>query len=390
MTAVGAPQKAALTLGSLKQWLIEDAYPMWWTHGADHVGGGFHERLKLDAQPTGEPRRARVHPRQIYSYAMARELGWTGPADRAVGHALDFFLTHYARHDGLFRTLVASDGTCVNDRAVFYDQAFALLGLAYSYRVLGDPTLKQRARDLLSLLRTQFGHSLAGFEESKPRILPLLSNSHMHMLEASLAWADLDSDGPWFNVGEEIVQLALTCFFDPGTGFLLEFFDREWRPAAGVDGRIVEPGHQYEWAGLLLRWTTYVKNDRAQQSAFRLLELAETYGCDAERGVVMNTLLTDKGVRDAQARLWPQTEKMKAMCAAALFTGDERYWSAADDAARGLSAYLNTPVRGLWYDKMDPDGTLVEEPAPASSFYHIVCAIAEMDQALARVARRDP
>jgi mannose-6-phosphate isomerase len=39
---------------------------------------------------------------------------------------------------------------------------------------------------------------------------------------------------------------------------------------------------------------------------------------------------------------------------------------------------------------MNPDGTLVEEPAPASSFYHIVCAIAEMDQALARVARRDP
>jgi mannose-6-phosphate isomerase len=388
MTAVGAAQKAALTLASLKHWLVNDAYPMWWTHGADHVRGGFHERLKLDAQPTDEPRRARVHPRQIYSYAMARELGWHGPADRAVDHALNFFLKHYPRPDGLFRTLVAPDGTCVNDRAVLYDQAFALLGFAHSYRALGDATLKQRARDLLNVLRGEFGHTLAGFEESKPRILPLLSNSHMHLLEASLAWADLDADGPWLSVAEEIVQLALTCFFDPPTGFLLEFFDREWRPSAGVDGRIVEPGHQYEWAWLLLRWTARAKNDRAHETALRLIGLAETYGCDAKRGVVMNTLLTDKVVRDAQARLWPQTEKMKAMCSAALLTGDERYWSAADEAARGLSAYLNTSVRGLWYDKMNPDGTLIDEPAPASSFYHIVCAIAEMDQALTRVIQQ--
>ncbi|TWB25999.1 hypothetical protein FBZ91_1477, partial [Nitrospirillum viridazoti] len=33
-------------------------------------------------------------------------------------------------------------------------------------------------------------------------------------------------------------------------------------------------------------------------------------------------------------------------------------------------------------DRLNPDGTFVEEAAPASSFYHIVCAIQELDQAL--------
>ena len=53
-------------------------------------------------------------------------------------------------------------------------------------------------------------------------------------------------------------------------------------------------------------------------------------------------------------------------------------------AARGLLKYLDTPLRGLWRDKMNVDGTFVEEPAPASSFYHIVCAIAELEHTLKR------
>jgi mannose/cellobiose epimerase-like protein (N-acyl-D-glucosamine 2-epimerase family) len=44
-------------------------------------------------------------------------------------------------------------------------------------------------------------------------------------------------------------------------------------------------------------------------------------------------------------------------------------------AAEGLSHYLHTSVPGLWHDKMRPDGTFVIEPSPASSLYHIVCAI---------------
>ena len=56
-----------------------------------------------------------------------------------------------------------------------------------------------------------------------------------------------------------------------------------------------------------------------------------------------------------------------------------------DTAANGAEAllkYLDTPVRGLWRDKLRADGTFVDEAAPASSFYHIVCAILELDRAV--------
>ncbi|PTT76204.1 mannose-6-phosphate isomerase, partial [Pseudomonas sp. HMWF010] len=45
-----------------------------------------------------------------------------------------------------------------------------------------------------------------------------------------------------------------------------------------------------------------------------------------------------------------------------------------------LLAYLDTPTPGLWRDKLTPEGAFIEEPAPASSLYHIVAAIQELQR----------
>ena len=80
-----------------------------------------------------------------------------------------------------------------------------------------------------------------------------------------------------------------------------------------------------------------------------------------------------------QARLWPQTERLKAALALFRQASDEEQRKAMERtalaAAEGLSHYLHTSVPGLWHDKMRADGTLVEEPSPASSLYHIAGVI---------------
>jgi len=55
-----------------------------------------------------------------------------------------------------------------------------------------------------------------------------------------------------------------------------------------------------------------------------------------------------------------------------------------------LQKYLATDVPGLWRDRMNPDGSFVEEPAPASSFYHIVGAILDLDAGLNTSSRTAP
>ena len=70
---------AARLCDRLKTWATEAAYPLWWRVGADHATGGFFEKVDLEGVAVDGPRRGRVLPRQIYSFAIAGDLGWKGP-----------------------------------------------------------------------------------------------------------------------------------------------------------------------------------------------------------------------------------------------------------------------------------------------------------------------
>ena len=367
----------------LCSWLCDAAYPLWSTAGVDPAGG-FHERLAQNGKSLVEPRRSRVNPRQAYCFAMAPSLGWRGDSAGLIRHALDYFVARYQRPDGLFRTLIAADGSSLDDRALLYDQAFALL--AFNVAAAGGELRAERERQSLELHARVMKHmklASQGFATGVPASLPLQSNPHMHLFEAALAGCEVCSDSSvWKPLSDEIAELALSKFVDSKTGALREFFDEHWNPAPGIPGRIVEPGHQFEWAWLLLRWGG-TKHARARDVALKLIEIGEMHG--VRNGFATNSLLDDFSPHDAGARLWPQTERLKAAAIAARLTGEAKYFSMTVAAADRLQRYLDCPIPGLWYDRIDPQGNIVDEPAPASSFYHLVAAIAEIS-ALARLA----
>ncbi|MFV3130413.1 AGE family epimerase/isomerase [Niveispirillum sp. KHB5.9] len=370
---------------ALVAWAVDHAYPLWWEQGYDHERGGFHEKLDQTGKPVDAPRRARVQPRQIYSYAIAPQLGWTGPAADIARQALDNYLSRYRRDDGLFRALVAPNGSVLDDNVDLYDQAFALFGLCNAAQALNDfEHLHPIATTLRDRLIARCGDQ-GGFKELQPDALPLLSNPNMHLFEASLAWEAAGGDAGWGRMADGIAGLAMTRFIDQDNGGLREFFDADWRPAPGTQGRIMEPGHQFEWAWLLLRWGKARGRQDAVKAGLRLLEIGEVHGVDPARGVGFNSLLDDFSIHDHSARLWPQTERLKAAVLAAEVTGDDAHWTTAARAADGLMLYLDTPVKGLWWDKLSPAGLFTDEPAPASSFYHITCAILEMDRVVKAV-----
>ena len=365
----------------LCSWLCDAAYPVWSTRGVDPAGG-FHERLGMDGKPLAEPRRSRVNPRQAYCFAMAHSLGWRGDTAALVKHGLDYWMAKYRRPDGLYRTLVNADGSIRDDRALLYDQAFGLL--AFNVSSVGDMCAhcEGQSFELLNLVLSHMKRQDAGFESGVPASLPLQSNPHMHLFEAALAGCEVSSENSvWKPLADEIAELALTKFIDPASGALREFFDAGWNPAPGIDGRIVEPGHQFEWAWLLLRWGG-ARNARARAAALKLIDIGERHG--VRNGLATNSLLDDFSPHDAGARLWPQTERLKAAAIAARITGEAKYFSMTVAAADGLMRYLDTPIPGLWHDRIDAEGRVADEPAPASSFYHLVAAVAEIS-ALARL-----
>jgi mannose-1-phosphate guanylyltransferase/mannose-6-phosphate isomerase len=355
-------------------WLGEAALPLWAGAGVDPLGGLFQETLSVAGAPIEAPRRARAQARQVFVFASAAAAGY-GDRWRPVARAgWERFVAVYRRPDGLFINRAAADGAPIDTGVDIYEQAFALLAMAALQAVdssAGD-LVSEASRTLAALQDRRVPGG--GFRESGPH--PYQANCHMHLFESALAWEA--AGGPvWAALADELAMLAMSRFIDPETGALREFFDEGWQALRGQGG-LVEPGHQFEWAWLLERWGV-ARGSAAARAAARRLFANGLKGVDPVRHVAVNALWDDFSVRDGNARLWPQTEHLKA----AMVLGDE---AQGLRAAQGLAQYLDTPARGAWRDKLRADGTFVEEPAPATSFYHLMVAILELSARAKSVA----
>ena len=358
-----------------RAWLSEAALPLWAGAGVDppnpQGGGGlFQEMLDLQGRPVEAPRRARAQARQVFVFAQAASDGYGAQWLAVARTGWDRFVAAYRRPDGLFRNRVAGDGTLLDDGADNYEQAFALLAMAALQAAQPGVSFEAEAQAVLAALQDRRVAG-GGFRENGPH--PFQANCHMHLFESTMAWEPLG--GPtWRTLSDELAELAMGRFIDPATGALREFFDGEWRALEG-EGGLVEPGHQFEWAWLLDRWGRARGDARALTAARRLFEMG-LKGVDPGREVAVNALWDDFSVRDGAARLWPQTEHLKA----AVVLGDE---GQGLRAARGLAQYLEVPARGVWRDKLQADGRFIDEPAPATSFYHLMVAIQALTAAVA-------
>lgn len=366
----------------LIDWLRTTAFPFWAGIGVDRVTGGFVERLTPEGAVIDDPRRARLVSRQIYAFAAAERLGWDGPAREIVRHGLDFLLTRMM--DGPAVAPMWRPGDAAPQIGFdLYDQAFVLFGLAAAAAAGERPEeLGERARAVRDRMIAGWKHPTAGFEESSPRSLPLKANPHMHTLEAALAWSAVsDPDGGWAALADEIVELCLARFLDPDTGALREYFDGDWNAVSGDGQDGVEPGHQSEWAWLLIRWGLSRGRDDALSAARRLIGVAEETGV-SNQDLAVNELSPDLAVRDGRHRLWPQTERIKAAVAEGWIALDDSDRDGARDraerATRGLMRFFDHPVAGAWWEHLGPDGTPAAEPTRASSLYHITCAALEL------------
>ncbi|WP_375381765.1 AGE family epimerase/isomerase [uncultured Sphingomonas sp.] len=358
-----------------RDWLFTAALPLWFDRGADHGRGGWFDKLDRHAGPVDVPKRLRVQARQAFVFAEAGRLGWDGPWREAVVHGLGFMLGKFKRPDGLFRASVTRDGVPVVDAPDLYDQAFALFAMAAGYVALNRPAaLLAEAETLLERLERELGHPRNGFEEARPRTLPLRSNPHMHLLEALLAWVEAGG-GPGFERrADAIIDLCRDHLIDHNTGSIGEFYDGDWR-FNDETGHLREPGHQFEWAFLLHRAGALLGRDHAPQSN-GLHRFGTAHGI--RDGLAVSAVAADGALVDGSARLWAQTERLRAMVvlAPALPPIDAAAaMAAAVESLAVVRRFLDVPVRGLWRDRMDANGFWLDEPVPASSLYHIVTGL---------------
>lgn len=379
------PQRAAAQ--RFVRHVFIDMAALWLDHGWDAAGAHSIERLQaadLAPVPLGY-RRSMAVARQLFFFTQAwRVTGQQNCADRA--HALYVDLTDCfwdAKHDGWYFSL-GRDGKPADPRKDAYGHAFAIFALAEYGAIFGQPAAIDGARRTLEVMKRRLLLPQGWFAQGASRDwrdhdMVLEQNPHMHLLEALLALHGATGDATVLREAGEIVMLFMQRLrADDGTR-VLEHFDAAGR-AHGENGRIVEPGHSYEWFGLLRDYAAASGAAQYRQIAAPLLAWADTHGVDPQHGGIYDQLDTEGRVVSDRKRIWPLTECIKAQAMLAAETAAPAAFTALDRRIAFLMQHYLTPGGG-WREFLRRDLTPDSDYLPATTPYHLATAALKVAEA---------
>ncbi|RYZ96896.1 MAG: mannose-6-phosphate isomerase [Moraxellaceae bacterium] len=363
-------------------WLTQQALPRYRSQALiPHLPNGMwatYEALKADGAPNQALNlRVRVQARQIFVYCRAQKMGWADNVEPMV-RGMAEFIGHYGvtqcRSDGYVH-LLKPDLNIADSKKDLYDHAFFTLAYAAIYDTFADKAAHRKARRIIQWVDEEWTHPNGGWQEGDYSAPWRRQNPHMHWLETFLFLYEATGKLEWAERARRAFGLFEQYFYAPQSQVLLEFFNEDWSVAPGAIGEAVEPGHMLEWVWLL-RWYERLFNEDTSTYANALWHKALAIGLDAE-GLVYDQVTADGRVTEATKRLWPMTELIKAGVsqARAGVAGAEAV--AAKALADLKRYYLNTPVPGVYLDKLGAANEVVDDGAPASTLYHLIGAAIE-------------
>ena len=371
----------------LRQWLVLRALPLWAGPGFDTDNARFEERLSLRGERMpGAPIRLLTQARQIYVYSLATRRRWHDGALELVEEAHASMLRDFYRRDGGDGWIysVSRDGAIADPQRDLYAHAFVLLALASHVEATGRREALALADETLAFIDLSMrAERSGGYVDAVPGDDGLRrQNPHMHLFEALLALWSCSADARYLARAGEMFGLFTSRFFRPDSGILAEYFNAALEPAEGITGEIAEPGHHYEWIWLLRRF------ERASGRAVRpyvdaLYEHADRHGYDGA-GLIVDEVSSDGSQRSRSRRTWPVTEAIKANLTEAALGRPGAEGKAASLGGL-LQKHFLTPERGGcaaggWIDRLDENGTPATDFMPASTLYHVACAIDELER----------
>lgn len=373
-----------LSRSALRAHLVDELLPLWARHGLDRLNGGYWGRLGPERAPVPDgAKRLLVHTRQVYAFSRALELGAGEWARAALAHGLDFLHSRFwdPQQGGWF-TRTSEAGAPLDRRKDLYGHAFAIFALAEHHRITGSGDSLARARETWSLVRDRLREPAAGgfhegaSEDWRPVDEPRRQNPHMHLVEALLALHAVAPAEGALEAAAELVRLLSERWLDPESGALGELFGRAWEPAPGPPGRLAEPGHSFEWVGLLDRFAELGGDSAAEALAERLYGFARKHGV-APDGGVYDQVDRAGGVLVSDQRLWPQTERLKAL-ATRLRVRRDPALRAELEAGLARCAERYVDPEGGWREHLAADGRPLTDVQNATSVYHVVSGLGEV------------
>lgn len=385
-------------------------------HCIDASGGFFHY-FKDDGTIYDRSHRHLVSStRFVFNYAMAfRQFGNQEYRDAAL-HGLRYLREAHrdASTGGYAWTL--RDGQADDRTHHCYGLAFVLLAYATAHKA-GVADTRAYMDETWNLLENYFWDEAFGLYRDEADAHWHFSdyrgqNANMHMCEAMLAAFEASNQTRYLDRALLLAEHMTRRQAQQANGLVWEHYDTQWQidwdyhkddPKHLFRPWGFQPGHQTEWAKLLLIIDRHRRVDWLVPTARHLFDTALAQSWDATRGGMVYGFAPNESkhagaddsalapapayvICDDDKYFWVQAESLAAAALLARRTGEGKYWSWYDQLWAYSWQHMVDHRYGAWYRILDANNRKYsDEKSPAGKTdYHTMGACYEVLHLLAQ------
>ena len=359
----------------------------------DPTGGFFHYFRDDGSVYDAGHRHLVSSTRFVFNYAMAyREFGIAQYLD-AVRHGLKYLREKHrnAASGGYAWTL--RDGVPEDRTNHCYGVAFVLLAYSTALKA-GIEEARAWMDETWQLLESRFWEAGPGLYRDEADADWNFSsyrgqNANMHMCEAMLAAYEASGERRYLDRAMLLADHMTRRQAAKAEGLVWEHYDRDWNidwnynredPKHLFRPWGFQPGHQTEWAKLLLILDRHIAADWLVPTAKHLFDIALARSWDTERGGMYYGFAPDGSVCDDDKYFWVQAESLAAAALLAARTDEARYWEWYERLWAYAWLHFVDHRYGAWYRILDADNRKYsDEKSPAGKTdYHTMGACYEV------------
>jgi mannose/cellobiose epimerase-like protein (N-acyl-D-glucosamine 2-epimerase family) len=356
--------------------------------------GGFFQYFRDDGTIYDRTHRHLVSStRFVFDYAMAaREFDDPAYLD-VTRHGMAYLRNvHRDPRTGGYAWTIR-DGMAEDRTNHAYGLAFVLLAGA-SARKAGIAEAVPWMDDTWNLLESRFWDADAGLYRDEADADWQFSdyrgqNANMHLCEAMLAAFEASAEPRYLERAMMLADHMTRRQAAKADGLVWEHYDADWN----VDWNYnrdnpkhlfrpwgFQPGHQTEWAKLLVMLGHHVDADWLLPTARHLFDTAVARAWDPEYGGLCYGFAPDGTICDDDKYYWVQAESLAAAALLAERTGDAAYWAWYERLWDYAWAHFVDHEYGAWYRILDRrNRKYSDEKSPAGKTdYHTMGACYEV------------
>jgi mannose/cellobiose epimerase-like protein (N-acyl-D-glucosamine 2-epimerase family) len=356
--------------------------------------GGFFQYFRDDGTIYDRTHRHLVSStRFVFDYAMAaREFDDPAYLD-VTRHGMAYLRNvHRDPRTGGYAWTIR-DGMAEDRTNHAYGLAFVLLAGA-SARKAGIAEAVPWMDDTWNLLESRFWDADAGLYRDEADADWQFSDyrgqyANMHLCEAMLAAFEASAEPRYLERAMMLADHMTRRQAAKADGLVWEHYDADWN----VDWNYnrdnpkhlfrpwgFQPGHQTEWAKLLVMLGRHVDADWLLPTARHLFDTAVARAWDPEYGGLCYGFAPDGTICDDDKYYWVQAESLAAAALLAERTGDAAYWAWYERLWDYAWAHFVDHEYGAWYRILDRrNRKSSDEKSPAGKTdYHTMGACYEV------------